>query len=236
MINFIISTILVTREIKGLKSALGRVVALIPPPQKTTPSSEAVNQQSTPITKRPSAKAPSAVGKTIFDVYKIVSVNSLGHSGRAHCENGTRGVLEICLDPANFIYIKNADIRQLTNRYSRLLKSHLPNILYNKHEGIDQDHDSLQKVMNSMSLVVQGFDSFVENAGILNLEITPSELLLVNKIKDHYKKFIMRFKLEKSGFGPTMSNYMKTDYHYRELVGASDADAGIGEFQSIIKV
>ena len=29
---------------------------------------------------------------------------------------------------------------------------------------------------------------------------------------------------------------MKTDYHYRELVGASDADAGIGEWHRMNKV
>ena len=223
-------------EIKGLKSALRRVVALIPEPQKSTTSSEAINRQSTPKSSQLLKKSTATTEKSIFDIYKISSVNSLGHSGRAHCENGTRGYLEICLDPANFIYIKNVEIRQLTEKYSNLLKQQLPNILYNKHEGKDSDFDSLQKVMNKMSLVIQGLDSFVDNAAMLGLVITISESQLVTKLKDHYKKFIMRFKLEKAGFGPTMVNYMKTDYHYRELVGASDADAGIGEWQRMTKV
>ena len=139
-------------------------------------------------------------------MFKISSVNSLGHSGRSHCENGTRGYLEIALDPANLMYIKNPEVRSLIDQYSKVLKVHLPNVLYYKHEGKEESFDSFQKITGELGKAVQGLDSFVENAEVYRTQVTASEKVLISKVKDHYKKLVMRFKIEKSGFGATIQS------------------------------
>ena len=189
-------------ELKGFKSALSRVVALLPTEQvKQSSSSTQVRQNSTPrVQKNPRTDSQ----KTLFDVFKITSVNSLGHSGRNHCENGTRGYLEIALDPANLMFIKNPEVRAFIDQYSKILKIHLPNVLYYKHEGKEESFDSFQKILSELSRIVQGLDSFVSNAEIYGTDVTESEKIMISKLKDHYRKLGMRFKIEKPGFGSTI--------------------------------
>ena len=199
-----------------MKMVMKRVVSLLPAHPVKESSSTANLQKKTAHTDV-KKKGASNSEETLFEKFKIVSVNSLGHSGRNHCENGTRGYLEICLDPVNIAFMRNQEIRALTKQFSVVLKQPLPNILWYKHEGKTEEYDSLQKVLAEMTRIVHGFECVLENASVLCVELTPSEKILVGKIKDLLKKFAMRFKIEKSGFGATMSNYMRTDYHYRRI-------------------
>ena len=199
-----------------MKKLMKRVVGLLPA-QPLKESSSATNLPKKAAYSDAKKKGTSNHEESLFDKFKIVSVNSLGHSGRNHCENGTRGYLEICLDPANIAFLRNQEIRALTKQFSVILKQHLPNILWYKHEGKTEEFDSLQKVLAEMARIVHGFESVFENASVLGVELTLSERILVGKIKDLHKKFAMRFKIEKSGFGATMSNYMRTDYHYKRV-------------------
>ena len=185
--------------------------------------------------KDPAANAKSAT-KNFFDENVIKSVAPIATSGKSHCHTGIKGYLLLAMDADNMHFFPNDKIRNQVSALQKVLAKKLPNIFYAKHYGKDEEFNSFQKILNAVTDKSERLNAIASQGSEFGEPVSKSEEILIRKITAFKKHLCSRFELEKPGFGTQMLNFLKTDFYFRELVGAGVADASVAEWSNLSKV